>query len=307
MPCRSGARCRPPGVSSASASSSSSSPGRPPPLPSRLGAVISGRYWGPPWPRQWRATSSISRIGDQHALQAHRARRVDRLVEHVAAAEQVLGAGRVQDGAAVDAGGHGEGDAARDVGLDQAGDDLDRWPLGGDHEVDAGRPRQLGDAGDRRLDLVGADHHQVGQLVDDDDDVRHPRLAGAQRLVVAGDVADAALRELVVAALHGADRPLQGVDRLVGVDDHLGQQVRNALVLRQLDPLRVDQDQLHLGRAWSSSGSEPMMALTHTLLPDPVAPAMRRCGILARSALNGWPATSWPRAKASLLLGTHRR
>ncbi len=44
-----------------------------------------------------------------------------------------------------------------------------------------------------------------------------------------------------------------------------------------------------------------MMALTHTLLPDPVAPAMRTCGILARSALNGCPATSWPRAKASLL------
>ena len=41
------------------------------------------------------------------------------------------------------------------------------------------------------------------------------------------------------------------------------------------------------------------MALTHTLLPEPVAPAMRRCGILARSALNGWPATSCPSAKAS--------
>ena len=48
--------------------------------------------------------------------------------------------------------------------------------------------------------------------------------------------------------------------------------------------------------------SEQMMALTHTLLPDPVAPAIRTCGILARSALNGWPATSWPSAKASLLV-----
>src|SRR3989337_2348288 len=45
---------------SASASSSPSSPGRPPGLPSRLGAVISGRYLGPPWARQCRASVSIS-------------------------------------------------------------------------------------------------------------------------------------------------------------------------------------------------------------------------------------------------------
>ena len=45
--------------------------------------------------------------------------------------------------------------------------------------------------------------------------------------------------------------------------------------------------------------NEPMIALTHTLLPDPVAPAMSRCGIFDRSALHGWPATSWPRANAS--------
>ena len=137
---------------------------------------------------------------------------------------------------------------ARDVRLDQPGDDLDRWALRGDDEVDAGGARELGDAGDRGLDLVGADHHQVGQLVDDDDDVRHPRLAGPQRLVVAGDVAHAAAGELAVAALHRPDRPLQRVDGLVGVDDDLGQQVRDALVLRELDALGVDEDQLHLGR-----------------------------------------------------------
>jgi hypothetical protein len=47
--------------------------------------------------------------------------------------------------------------------------------------------------------------------------------------------------------------------------------------------------------------SESMSALTQTLFPEPVAPAISRCGIRARSALNGWPATSWPSAKASLL------
>ncbi len=41
-----------------------------------------------------------------------------------------------------------------------------------------------------------------------------------------------------------------------------------------------------------------MRALTMTLLPEPVAPAIRRCGIFARSAARACPATSRPRAKA---------
>ena len=117
-------------------------------------------------------------VGDEDALEPRGAWRVDRLVEHVTAPEQVLRADGVEDRARVDAGGHREGDAARDVGLDEAGDDLDRWALGGHDEVDARGAGELRDAGDRGLDLVGGDHHQVGELVDDDDDVRHPRLAG---------------------------------------------------------------------------------------------------------------------------------
>src|SRR5207249_9167368 len=137
------------------------------------------------------------------ALQSHRPRRVDRLVEHVAASQEVFGTGGVEDGPRVDARGHGEGDAARDVGLDQAGDDLDRWALGRHHQVDPGRSCQLRDAGDGRLDLVGADYHEVRQLVDDQHDVRHAWLARAERVVVAGDVPHAALGELVVSTLHG--------------------------------------------------------------------------------------------------------
>src|SRR5262245_50156449 len=37
-----------------------------------------------------------------------------------------------------------------------------------------------------------------------------------------------------------------------------------------------------------------MTALRHTLLPEPVAPATRTCGILVRSATNGCPTTSTP-------------
>ena len=48
---------------------------------------------------------------------------------------------------------------------------------------------------------------------------------------------------------------------------------------------------------WTSSGvrvqsSEAMIEFTHTLLPEPVAPAMSRWGIVARSVAMGLPATS---------------
>ena len=43
-----------------------------------------------------------------------------------------------------------------------------------------------------------------------------------------------------------------------------------------------------------------MTALTITLLPEPVAPAMSRCGILARSTAWALPATSRPRANVSV-------
>ena len=38
------------------------------------------------------------------------------------------------------------------------------------------------------------------------------------------------------------------------------------------------------------------MELRQTLFPEPVAPAMRRWGMRAKSAITGWPETSRPRA-----------
>ena len=45
-----------------------------------------------------------------------------------------------------------------------------------------------------------------------------------------------------------------------------------------------------------------MMELMQTLLPLPVAPATRRCGIAARSAMIAWPYTSLPSANGNAAL-----
>ena len=109
-------------------------------------------------------------VGDEgpvHAGDAAAARHV----QHVALAEQLLGALLAEDGAAVDLAGHLEGDAGREIRLDRAGDDVDRGALRRHDEVDAGGARHLGEALDRAFDVLAGDHHQVGHLVDDDDDV----------------------------------------------------------------------------------------------------------------------------------------
>ena len=62
-------------------------------------------------------------------------------------------------------------DAVGDVGLDEARDHVGRRTLGGDDQVDAGSASQLGDAADGELHLLADVHHEVGKLVDDDDDI----------------------------------------------------------------------------------------------------------------------------------------
>src|SRR5690606_25628560 len=105
------------------------------------------------------------------AVDPHRDTGTHRHVEHVAVPQQLLGATLVKDGAGIDLGGHLEGDAARHVGLDEAGDHIHRGPLGGENQVDTGGPCLLGDAGDELLNLLADDHHHVGEFVDHHHDI----------------------------------------------------------------------------------------------------------------------------------------
>jgi hypothetical protein len=94
------------------------------------------------------------------------------LVEHVALAQQLFGALLAQDGAAVDAAGHGKGNARGQVGLDHAGDDVHRRALRRHDQVDARRAALLRKPLDQDFDFLAHRHHQVGQLVDDHHDLR---------------------------------------------------------------------------------------------------------------------------------------
>ena len=165
----------------------------------------------------------------------------------------------------------------------------------------------LGDAGDRLLDVVGGDHHQVVELVDDDHDVRHVLVRGGvgsdagrgldltfdDRRVVAGDVAEPDLGQDVVAALHLLDRPPQRVGGLLRVGDGLREQMRQPLIL----PHSTRSGSIRINRTWSGVvriSSEVMMQLMPLDLPAPVAPAIRRCGVVEMSEEHQRPAMSLP-------------
>jgi hypothetical protein len=110
-------------------------------------------------------------VGDERALDADEFGRAGRQVKHVAFAQEFVRAHRVEDGARIHLGGDLEGDARGDVGLDDAGDDVHARPLRGDDAMNARGARHLRDAGDGHFDVGGRDEHQVGQFVNNNDDV----------------------------------------------------------------------------------------------------------------------------------------
>ena len=106
----------------------------------------------------------------------------------------------------------------------------------------------LRNAADVVLHLLAGHHHQVGQLINNDGDVGHVlqrRVLGGQ-LVVGLDLADVVLRKQLVAALHLRHRGSQRTRGLAGFGDHRHEQVRDAVVFRQLHHLGVDEDELHI-------------------------------------------------------------
>ena len=91
--------------------------------------------------------------------------------QHVAGAQQTLGPGRVQDRPRVDPRGYLKGHRGREIGLDQAGNHIDRGRWSGQDEVNARGPTHLGQTGNRLLYLTANGQHEVGQLIDNHDQI----------------------------------------------------------------------------------------------------------------------------------------
>ena len=214
-------------------------------------------------------------IGNKRAVNAADAT-ATRHEEHIALTEELLGTLFAQNGAAVNFGGDLKGDAGREICLDRAGDDIDRGALGGQNDVNAGGARHLCEALDGTFNILAGDHHEIGHLVDDDDEIRQGLqvhdlvfedcLAGiavkagldragndfaagfglADAHIEAVNIADAKLGHFLVALFHLAHGPFEGDDGLFGVGDDGGEQMRDAVIDGEFEHFRIDHDQAAL-------------------------------------------------------------
>ena len=203
-------------------------------------------------------------VAHKRALAAENLTRARREEEHVAVAEQPLRPHFVEHHAAIRTARHLEGDAGRQVALDEAGDHVDRRLLGGENQMDAHRPALLGQPDDVLLDFLAGGHHHVGDLVGDHHDEGHgggdrsslflclgldslEKLLAAKGVVLR-EVPHAHLGEQGIPLLHLLDGP--GEDRLgfLHVGDHRVHQVGQRLVRRELDHLGIDHQHQHLVR-----------------------------------------------------------
>ncbi|OPZ76345.1 MAG: hypothetical protein BWY77_01925 [bacterium ADurb.Bin431] len=190
---------------------------------------------------------------------------LSREVEHIARAQELFGAGRIEDGPGIELGSDLESDARRDVGFDEAGDDVHRWPLGRKYEMYADRPAHLGEADDGGLQLPRVSLHDVGQLIHHYHDIRHGfrslfgvvlrilfyplQIRGQDVFVIRLYVAHFVLFQNVVAAIHFFGGPFEGHDDFFGVGDDGRQEVGRAWKRFSSISMRLPRNSMSL--AWS--------------------------------------------------------
>ena len=204
-------------------------------------------------------------VRDKAALNTARLTPVDLGEQHVAQTGQLFSTHLIDDDARVDARSNVKGDAVGDVGLDEARHHVGAGALRGHDKVDTGGTAQLGDTHDRGLDILTGDHHQVRELVNDDDQVGHLlrwvvvmlKLAGGLLFVVGRNLANVETLEDLQATLHLGHGPLQSARGLLGLGHHGHIEMRQAVIARKLDALGVDHNQANvLGKGAHEQGRD---------------------------------------------------
>ena len=119
----------------------------------------------PTHPVEVRAVAELAREGRLGGLGTALPRpEVLAVADDKAATQQRLRADGVEYRARVHLGTDPEAHPAGEVGLDHSGDDVHRGALGGEHDVDAGGTRLLGEAHDVALHVLAGDGQEVGEV-----------------------------------------------------------------------------------------------------------------------------------------------
>src|SRR5690606_13017648 len=87
--------------------------------------------------------------------------------QHITPTDQLICTPRIKDGARIDFGKYPERQSCREIGLNCSGNNIYRWPLRSDNQVNTYRTRQLSQPGNRCFHLLTRCHHKVCKLIDD--------------------------------------------------------------------------------------------------------------------------------------------
>ena len=116
--------------------------------------------------------------------------------------------------------------------------------------MNTGRAGFLRNAADIVFHLFAGHHHQIGQLINHDGNIRKVFHAGILlgKTVVALDVTDVVLGKELVAALHLGHARAEGAGRLARLGDNGHEQMRDAVIFGEFHDLGVDKDKLYILR-----------------------------------------------------------
>ena len=132
--------------------------------------------------------------------------------------------------------------------------------------MDSRSPGQLGDANNRIFHVSWRNHHQIGELIHDDQQIGiraknalatdwQNNLVSNYRPVEIIHVLEAEALEVVVAHVHFFDDPLQGISRTFGVRDDRRDEVGNTLIRGKFNALGINQHHANLsGRSPHEDG-----------------------------------------------------
>ena len=172
-------------------------------------------------------------LGIRHprSLHTHWLRSTHRQEEPIALANELLGTRLVQNDSRIGHRGGREGQPRRNIGLDKTGAHIGRWTLSSQHQVDTGSTCQLGNTNDGIFNITRGYQHEIGQLVNDDQQVRvgsqdpfrsrrQGDLASLYSFIEVLDVTESERSQVVIALVHLTHDPLQSFGGLLGAGNN---------------------------------------------------------------------------------------
>ena len=120
--------------------------------------------------------------------------------------------------------------------------------------MDSGCSGKLCQTADGFFHISRSNHHQIGKLVDDDNDLRHRieffplfclHAEAFDLLIISLHIADVIFGKCLITSGHLSHCPVQCACRFFRISDYRNQKVWNTIIHTQFYNLRIDHDQFY--------------------------------------------------------------